>query len=188
MVGLTGCGKTTLAKFLIEDYQKPYSVTWNPTGSDSVYSWKQKHVSTLPELYDAEENSLIYTPSAFLAEDEKNQAEFFSWIYDRKNTRIYIAEASSIVYTVNNIPLYLPAVLNRGRERVISSLTATQRPTSVPLNILSESEHYYVFKLLLPSDRQRIEAITGITVEQQADLQHYEFYYFSLRIGLLPRK
>lgn len=188
MIGKTDCGKTTLAKFLLNDPNKPYSVTWNPKGSDSIYKWNQKHVATLPELFNAEEPRLIYTPHPIVAEDESNQEQFFYWIYGRKYTRVYIDEATSIIYSANKAPRYLNAILNRGRERGISSLTATQRPSGVPMNILSESEHYYVFKTLLPQDKQRVELITGITVEDQTSLGDHEFYYFNVSRGLFPTK
>lgn len=187
MIGKTGCGKTTLARFLIEDYAKPYSVSWNPKGSDSINSWDQKHVSTLTELRAADEPRLIYTPDPFLAEDQRTQEDLFYWVYERKYTRFYLDEATTVVYGVR-VPRGLLALINRGRERGVSTLTATQRPSGVPMNILSESEHYYVFKTLLPQDRQRVEAITGITVEDQASLNDHEFFYFNLSRGLLPRK
>lgn len=191
LIGKTGCGKTTLARFLIEDQAKRYSVTWNPKGSEAVYGWKQKHVNSLRQLEDAaddDERRLVYTPDPFRAEDESDQREFFYWVYENRNRRLYIDEATSIVYPGNKIPRFLLAVLNRGRERGISSLTATQRPSGVPMNVLSESEHYYVFKTLLPQDRQRVEAITGISVEDQAALNDYEFFYFNVSRGLLTYK
>src|SRR5215471_6179803 len=107
LIGKTGCGKTTLAKFLIEDNQKPYSVTWNPKGSDAVLSWKQKHVYTLGELYECEDNRIIYTPNPFDAESETNQENLFYWIYERKYTRFYIDEATSICYPMNKSPRHL---------------------------------------------------------------------------------
>lgn len=191
LIGKTGCGKTTLARFLIEDDSKRWSVTWNPKGSDAVNGWKHKHVTSLSGLYDAaddEERRIVYTPSPFLAEDENDQKELFYWIYENRNRRFYIDEATSIAYKGYSIPRFLLALLNRGRERGISTLTATQRPSGVPMNILSESEHYYIFKTLLPQDRQRVELITGLTVEDQAALDDYEFYYFHVSRGLLPRK
>jgi hypothetical protein len=192
VIGKTGCGKTTLAKFLIEDPTKPYSVTWNPKGSDNVYEWKHRHVDTLSKLYDDSEDKryrrLVYTPHPTVAEEFNNQNEFFYWIYERKSTRLYIDEATSIVYSANKVPRFLLAVLNRGRERRISTLTATQRPSGVPMNILSESEHYYIFKTNLPQDKKRIEEITGISVEQQEDLEDFQFYYFNVSRGFLPKK
>jgi hypothetical protein len=192
LIGKTGCGKTTLARFLIEDDAKPYSVTWNPKGSDGVMRWRQTHVTSLKEMYDLEGDDeaerMIYTPSPFMARNEDNQYELFYWIYERKNTRLYIDEATEIIYSANKPRDYVTAVINRGRERGISTLTATQRPSGVPMNILSESENYYVFKLLLPQDKQRVELITGITVEMQDELRDFEFYYFNVSRGLLPRK
>lgn len=191
LIGKTGCGKTTLAKYFVEDPDKQYSVTWNPKGSDSVLRWRQTHVTTLGELYDAadeEERRIVYTPTPFLAEDESNQAEFFYWVYENKYRRLYLDEATAIVYGGVKVPRGLLALINRGRERGISTMTATQRPSGVPMNILSESEHYYVFQTLLPQDRQRVEAITGISIEDQAGLNEHEFYYFNLSRGLLPRK
>jgi hypothetical protein len=188
LIGKTGGGKTTLAKYLVEDNLKPYSVTWNPKNSESITKWNQKHVTKLSELIDAEEPRLIYTPDPFYAEDKATQADFFYWIYERRYTRLYIDEATVVQYNGGMAPRYLSAVLNRGRERGVSTLTATQRPASIPMNVLSESEHFYVFKVNLPQDRQRIEALTGLTVEDQADLEDFEFYYFHVSRGLLPRK
>lgn len=189
LIGKTGCGKTTLARFLIEDDYKPYSVTWNPKSSDNVNAWRyHKHLTRFTELDNAEENRLIYTPHPLLAEDENDQYRFFYWIYERKYTRLYIDEATSIVYPMNKSPRFLTAVINRGRERGISTLTATQRPSGVPMNLLSESEHWYIFKLNLHQDKQRVEQITGITVEDQFTLNDYEFFHFHTSRGLFPTK
>jgi hypothetical protein len=189
LIGKTGSGKTTLARFLVEDPRKPWSVSWNPKNSDAIKEWtNQTEVSSLRALMDSDDQRLIYTPDPFHAEDEYTQTEFFTWIYERKNTRLYIDEATQIKYGGTRIPRFLNAVLNRGRERGISTLTATQRPASIPMNVLSESEHFYIFKVLLPQDRARIEAVTGLTVEDQVSLEDFEFFYFNVSRGLLPRK
>lgn len=192
LIGKTGGGKTTLAQFLVEDEWKPYSITWNPKASEKVLEWDQIHVTSLGELYskegDDDANRIIYTPSALNARNINNQYEFFYWIYERRHTRLYIDEATEIQYNGLKPPDYLTACLNRGRERGVSTLTATQRPSGVPMNILSESEHYYVFRLNLPQDRKRVEEICGISIEMQLELKDYEFYYFNVSRGLLPRR
>lgn len=191
LIGKTGCGKTTLARFLVEDKMKPYSVTWNPKGSEAISRWPHHHVSSLNALYDAADEGhqrIVFTPHPYLAEDAAEQEELFYWVYENRHRRFYIDEATAIVYGGSKAPRGLLALINRGRERGISTLVATQRPSGVPLNILSESEHYYIFKTLLPQDRQRVEAITGISVEAQGELSDHEFFYFSLSRGAYPQK
>jgi DNA helicase HerA-like ATPase len=188
LIGKTGCGKTTLARFLIEDDAKPFSVTWNPKGSDAIFKWDHKHVNSLSKLYDAadkEERRIVYTPHPYLAEDWKNQEELFYYIYEKKNRRFYIDEATSIKFGGVKIPEGLTALINRGREPGLSTMVATQRPSRIPMNILSESEHYYIFRLRLPQDRERVEDITGISVEDQESLEKYEFFYCSEEGGVL---
>lgn len=188
LIGKTGGGKTTLARFLIEDPIKPYSVVWNPKNAPSIAKWKEEQLTSLQRVKESDAHRIIYTPAPDLAEDADNQWEFFYWIYERRHTRLYIDEATSIKWHGGQVPKPLVAVLNRGRERGVSTLTATQRPSQIPMNVLSESEHYYIFKVLLPQDRQRIEAVTGLSVEEQDDLKDYQFYYFNVSRGLLPRK
>jgi hypothetical protein len=189
LIGKTGGGKTTLARFLIEDQRKPFSVVWNPKNSESIGDWRgHTRLETLRECQDCDDPRIIYTPDPFHAEDDQTQRDLFFWIYERKHTRFYIDEATSVQYGGGRIPRHLNAVINRGRERGVSTLTATQRPSGVPLNILSESEHYYVFKVLMPQDRARIEQVTGITFEDQASLEDFEFFYFNTSRGVLPRK
>lgn len=61
-----------------------------------------------------------------------------------------------------NRPLqWLGVLLRRGREAGITTYVATQRPMDIPLTILSEAEHVFVFDLNLEGDRRRIREVIG---------------------------
>lgn len=187
LVGSTGCGKTTLAQYLIEDIRKPYSVVYDAKISDSIGKWNHTYYYELDRLYQAGEKRLIYRPDIYEAQDANLQDEFFQWIYDRKHTRLYIDEAYALLGG-QNPSFHLQACLSRGRERGISTIVSTQRPKRIPLITLSESEHIYVFRLNLHEDRIRIKEITGIDPEEQATIQNYEFIYFNALSGLRSSK
>lgn len=61
-----------------------------------------------------------------------------------------------------NRPLeWLGVLLRRGREAGITTYVATQRPLDIPLTILTEAEHVFVFDLNLEGDRRRVREVMG---------------------------
>ncbi len=193
IIGQTGCGKTTLAEYLLDDPDKKKTVIWDPKGSESISKFhpKFKRVGSVSQLIDEAEDRnverLIYTPSPMVAENEDDQERMLAWVYERGYTRLYIDEATSLACGrfSSNI---LTAVLNRGRERGVSTITATQRPSGVPMNILSEAQWFFVFKLLLLQDKKRVQDMTGITVEEQMTLERFEFFVWSDRYGRIGKR
>lgn len=189
LIGATGCGKTTLARYLIEDPNKSNSVVYDAKISDAIGKWgnTQKIYTNFEEIRYAEEKRLIYRPSYLEERDAKAQDAFFEWVYFRYNTRLYIDEAYAILGGTNP-SFHLLACITRGRERGISTVIATQRPKRIPLITMSEAEHYYIFRVQMNEDRQRVYELTGLTVEDQIDLNQFEFYYFNVFSGLYPKK
>lgn len=193
IIGQTGCGKTTLAEYLLDDPNKRKTLIWDPKGSESVAAFhpKFKRVSSVSQVIDEAEDRgverLIYTPSPVVAEDENDQERMLWWVYERGYTRLYIDEATSLACGRFSSRV-LTAVLNRGRERGVSTITATQRPSGVPMNILSEAQWFFIFKLLLLQDKKRVEDMTGITVMEQMQLGQYEFFVWSDRYGRLGNR
>lgn len=202
LIGATGCGKTTLARYLIEDDDKRYSVVYDAKASDAVGEWagirpidtpRKKVVRTqalyteLEELPYAKEPRIIYRPPYTEERDPYRQDKFFEWVYWHYRRRLYVDEAYALLGGTNP-SFHLQACITRGRERGISTLIATQRPKRIPLISMSEAEHYYIFRTQMPEDKERITELTGITFEQQIDLELYEFYYFNVFHGLFPTK
>ena len=170
LVGTTGSGKTTLARQLLDSY--PVVVVHDAKG---LLKWPDYRVLTnWRELTRAREAKLIYRPSAKELRSELDQECFFRWIYTRRNTVLYVDEVYSIAYRDELPPSYF-ACLTRGRERGIGILSATQRPTKIPNVILSESEHYFLFRLNLPNDRKKMQEVTGVHEEIIGNLQKTQF-------------
>ena len=171
-VGQTGCGKTTLARYLLQ-YRK-YVVCID--GKDSLKWAGYKRLTTLKKVVEDRSDRIIYAPNDAELRDETYINAFFHWVYKRKNTTVYIDE----VYSITDgevISDYYHACLTRGRERNVSVFSATQRPKQIPQAIMSESEHFYMFRLALPQDRKKMTEIVPIKEAQIMALEKREFFY-----------
>lgn len=171
-IGQTGSGKTTLARVILE--RREWCVVYDPKGLIAWPGWQQ--VKGLEQLRDSRSPRIVYKPSYAELRDPDDVDRFFRWIYDRRHTTLYVDE----VYAICNGPEYpwhYGACLTRGRERGVSVFTATQRPASIPMVCLSESEYYYVFFLKLDQDRERVEKLTGIDRDSIKALRKHRFYF-----------
>lgn len=164
-IGQTGSGKSTLARYLLRyrvfvwvldvndalDWHKP-----SPEYPEGEYL----ACYSLEDLVDKQAYPKLILK--FPIEDQDNVDlfnQFFKLAYHAGNVTVYVDE----VYAVTNrqvIPPYYKALLTRGRIKGIEVWSATQRPSSIPSFILSESENVYVFKLRYPPDLKRIEELT----------------------------
>ena len=198
LIGATGTGKTLLARFLVEDPEKPYSVVYDTKGLISSPAlqrpqdrWTGHKVYTDFDLLINDQKKglddwprVIYRPPISEERDKGAQDDFFWWVYDRWATRLYVDEAYSILGGTNPSDA-LQACLSRGRERGISTVISTQRPARIPVITMSESEHIYVFRLNAKRDRETAGEL--IDVEPRAfhpsELRDYQFYYFNGRLG-----
>lgn len=176
IVGQTGSGKTVLAQHLLA--ARPFVVVLDPKRRFNAPGYET--LSTLRAVTKSKSERIIYRPEHDALhewqDDGSDIARFFEWIFRRGNTTLYVDEAY-LVTNLNVIPRYYHACLTQGRELGIATWTATQRPMGIPQVLLSEAEHAYTFRLQLPQDRSRVEAVTGLDRELIFRLQKYEFYY-----------
>lgn len=182
-IGATGCGKTTLARYLLNDSKKPYVVVYDAKHSENISEWKEfKFFDDFGEIVDSKTPKQIYRPSIYEMQDAQSQDAFFEWVYFRRNTRLYVDEAYALLGGTNP-SFHLQACLTRGREKGISTFISTQRPKRIPLITLSESEHFYIFRLTLNEDKERVYELTNISIQEQIELRPYEFIYYNALTG-----
>lgn len=178
-VGKTGTGKTTLAKSLM--YGQDNVVILDPKHTFELPEAKWKHttytkMSQLRKHPDA--STAIYRP--LLQEMTDNGCdEFFYWAFERGNTLVYVDEAIAVTNGSRIHPGYR-TVIQLGREKNVGCWSATQRPKNVPFPLMTESEHYFVFRLASREDRARLHE--WIEYEQIMDMpkdEHGFWYYYA---------
>lgn len=171
-IGKTGTGKTTLAERVCANFENVVVLD-----SKADMAWNGYTVfDDLQLAKKAKVNRIIWQPNPH-EQNEESYEDFFKWIYDRKNTVVYIDEVLAICKNSQNMPFSYRACLTRGRSRGIGTFNSTQAPVYVPHWILSQSEHYFVFKMKLGTDREKVEMITGISRNELDSLENHEFYY-----------
>lgn len=91
---------------------------------------------------------------------------------------VYIDELYAVIPPGTRVSPGLAALWTRGREYGIGVWCCTQRPAWVPLFALSESDHFFMFRLTLDEDRKRMAAFMGAEVLKPIT-DKYGFYYAS---------
>lgn len=176
-VGRTMSGKTTLAKHLLPQY--PFVVVIDPKGT---FELPGSRIATTPEelrrLPVQPYEPQIYRPhEQYWTVDAYD--EVFRTVYQRRNTTCYVDEVYGVMRGPQ-VPLYYRAIITRGAELHIRVISATQRPSRIPLEILTESDHYVLYTLTAEDDVKRMAEHMGQTVLEPLTVEH-SFYYY--RVG-----
>lgn len=183
--GRTRSGKTTLAERMLRHY--PFVVVLDTKGK-IVWPGYERH-EFLQSLMQSEHTHLIYAPA--WAEHPENSWEsvekFFRWAYDRGNNIIYVDEVMSVTRGDVMPQLYRAAVV-RGGELGVGVWSATQRPTRIPQVLLSETEHFYIFKLQLSQDLIKAADAAEVLVEDLPIVREHEFIYIRQGSDNPPQK
>lgn len=188
IIGKTGTGKTTVAGALTAGLERIIFV--DPKRSDalanlisgSVEPWLGPSPTRKPSLKNAL-NSLArkgideVERSAILTKKMEGNEPFRAWfrgvpgfdyeslwfyIFDKlRYVTVYIDEVYLTLATKGRSGTYFHALYTQGRERKQGIWAAMQRPAWVPVECLSESEWFYIFRLIIPEDRKRLQQVVG---------------------------
>lgn len=194
--GLTGSGKSELTQWIVRDRFKKNSIVYDPKHSPTITRWQgQTYIYSWSELVRSRERRIVYRPSKKLywkdgkliseAKDLDRIEEFFAFIYGRGYTRLVIDESAALPGGTNPSQ-YLELCITQGRELGISCVCLTQRPSRIPLIMMSEARRIYFFRLNMEEDMLRLAKITGISIERQRALREFQFYMHDYRYGAYP--
>lgn len=169
-IGCTGSGKTTLAEKVCSFFEHVIVLDTKGTVDWAGYKLYRK----FDALEKATEPKRIFRPDGAWLRSEEEQEKFFAWIYWRQNCVIYIDEASSITGPYQR-PDSLFDCIVRGRELGIQVFASTQRPAKICMELLTEAEHVYCFKLRRKNDQDTVKSLCGIDAERI--VEKHDFVY-----------
>lgn len=160
--GQTGSGKTTAMLKLLPAYYGRRQIVIADTKNDPTIEKLAGPVATrlqdLPRIANkkvADVPLVIYRPNAVELTDLLMLDAFCEWIYRRKNTVLMVDELGQFGAGAHAGP-GLTSIFARGRTAEITVLAGTQRPVSVPIIAFTESQLFFIFRLLFRRDRERL--------------------------------
>jgi energy-coupling factor transporter ATP-binding protein EcfA2 len=186
LVGTTGSGKTTLATSLLARANHtvvldPKHGFGPPKGRAKADQQDETRVITDdPKTVTRHEGPepIVYQPPLWVCQ---SLDWFWDWVWWREQTILYIDEVAMVIPSAQRLPNGLARLIQQGRQRGIGVWNATQRPSRIPIPILSESEHHFVFRLRHPADLRRMAEYTDPTVESEPVSGHDFYYYYDTK-------
>lgn len=192
LVGQTGSGKTTLAAWMVQRLEFYPRVILDSKvepkfeampGSRVVYDWKE-----VPKLAREKDppRHIILRPSVQITSDpELMDNLLMAHYHDMAGLPIYIDEAYQCHASGRAGPGML-ALLTRGRSRGITTIVSTQRPSWLSRFCFTESQRFYVLRIIDRQDRKRIAEVTPYDVDTippkhfwgywDAELDEYQWF------------
>ena len=167
IVGSTGSGKTYLARRLLWNAKNlvvvdvKHGFTWSDTKNantgDSPYDLV---FTTLAELlaWTGKGKPAIFQPDFA---DIKNGIvdDFFKLCWNWKTPLVYCDEILDLAPR-GQLPFWFEKVIKQGRQRGITCVFGSQRPKRIPMEVVTESQHYFIGRLAARDDRERMAECT----------------------------
>ena len=171
-IGQTGSGKSHLAKQLGNQFQRVV-----------IYDPKCEHTD-LTEYAVAKDTKEFY--NLFISQKKnkircayfENKPEDFNYIchlvYLVGNTLLI---ADEVTFMYGKLLRYHEILIRLGRRRNAAIWHCIQRPSRINPYIISESQHYFVFTLMLKVDRDKLTGVIGETAQDANTLDKFQFIY-----------
>lgn len=162
--GRTGSGKTLLAMNFLETVPRLVVV-------DLKGTLRGKHGLREPSP-EALRSIANLRPVRVRVSDIETALEYGEAVYSSGHCIYFVDETFALIPPGSRPPDIITALWTRGRELNIGGWAATQRPTWVPLTLISEADWFFCFRLLLEEDRERMSKFMGKEVIKQPKDKH----------------
>lgn len=185
IVGQTGSGKTAFACWALA-YCRPgviYDTKIEPKfsampGNRVVDSWRD-----LRRVWGKEKHLrfVVFRPPVSEVSDPEKIDHYLMRHYNElKHTTCYVDEAYQF-HNAGRCGAGLLSLLTRGRSRGITTILSTQRPRWISLFCITESQRFYIFRLVDRNDRKRFaEIIPGFDADSDVAKHYFRYCDFDL--------
>lgn len=154
ILGRTGSGKTTMAAWVMGESdidRKPWIIVdyKGETIFDQIEKADKDLITPLNPTDPAPKRAGLYRVEPVPGEDDEAMTDFLWRVWERQNTGVYVDEGHLLPNSAA-----LKACLVTGRSRRIPMIFISQRPSWVPREVFSESNHHVIFDLSDDEDRK----------------------------------
>lgn len=165
LCGKTGSGKTYWAMHMLAAL--PRLVCVDLKGSDEISKWEWREPGR-----EAQRRLMVGREVRVRIREHEDALEYMRLAYQAGGCVVYIDEVYALVPQGSRAPVELNAIWTRGRELGVGGWVATQRPSWVPREIISEAEWTVCFRLRLEDDRKKMADTMGEEVLQPITDEH----------------
>jgi hypothetical protein len=187
--GMNGTGKTVLAMVYLAGYQNVIVLDTKQTFNWQPFCIEGEDYILVRSYYDlinvTKYDKIVYRPNI----NENNieyYEKFFEFCFKRRNTIIMIDEAM-YVCNAHKMPFWYKACLTNGREIDVACWNLSQRPSEISSFLLTESTHWFVFRLNSIDDRIKLKKCSGDDVFLDRVQGHYFIYKNMKEEGTIKR-
>ena len=187
----TGAGKTTLFSELMP-YRK-YNIMFGTKPADSTYDkilkLGYKRIESVSEIRSYHHNYLLWPsqrktiPETLIAQRKAFQ-EAFDFIVAQRAWTVWVDESKYIAEMLR-LRTELTYCLEQHRSIDATVICGAQRPAFLPLSVLSNSSHIFMWKTTLDTDAKRLGDIGGVDAKEvmsiAKSLDRHEFLYIRTR-------
>ncbi|NJD76937.1 MAG: hypothetical protein FIB08_07570 [Candidatus Methanoperedens sp.] len=183
VAGKTGSGKTTLVKkMLFPMYTR--RVFWDIKLENSDLAFCCTICTTPDELRSSikkGKTSILYQPKSLEPFDFNRVCQI---LYETGNFTLFVDEVSRVC-TPSWIEPWHDEIMTRGRGRGVGIVNLTQRPRRCHNTVISEAEHFFIFRLQLETDIAKIKEILPRQWANQVSSLPYHHCIYSDSVGTI---
>jgi hypothetical protein len=176
LCGRTGSGKTFAAYHILKPL--PRLIVLDPKGTLGTWGLRPWDREARRLLKRGEPVRARVTVE-FGTDPSEIWQQAYQEIYAAGNATMYIDEVYGVVDPGSKASPELTGLITRGRELRIGVFGCSQRPSWVPLFLMTEAQHFFMFSLHLMEDKRRMAEFMGPEVMEPIRDEHGVYYSYA---------